>query len=80
MDQAKFEKLSKLINLKNEIKSFHEQLNVKEHKLGVIDTAYDGPGNSYITFSNDLKIKIKELLFIIDQKIDEDIDNLYDRQ
>lgn len=73
------DKLSGLLRIRDEIKSVHKQLDNPKNKLGIIDTQYDGPGMPYITLSNELKIKFKEALYIIDQNLEEEILNAYDK-
>ena len=76
MDLKNLPQASKLLNLKNEIKDLHRQLNEPKNKLGVVNTEYDGPGISYTTLSTGMKIKIKELLYILDQNIDNKLQTL----
>ena len=76
MDLKNLTQASKLLNLKNEIKTLHKQLNEPKNKLAVVDTEYDGPGISYTTLSAEMKIKIKELLYILDQNIDNELQTL----
>ena len=47
-----------------------------KNKLAVVNTEYDGPGISYTTLSTGMKIKIKELLYILDQNIDNELQTL----
>ena len=51
MDLKNLPQASKLLNLKNEIKDLHRQLNEPKNKLAVVNTEYDGPGISYTTLS-----------------------------
>jgi hypothetical protein len=76
MDLKNLPQASKLLNLKNEIKDLHRQLNEPKNKLAVVNTEYDGPGISYTTLSTEMKIKIKELLYILDQNIDNELQTL----
>ena len=73
MDLNNLQKASKLLNLKNEVKNLHAQLNETKNRLAVVNTEYDGPGVSYTVLSEEMKIKIKELLYILDQNIDNEL-------
>lgn len=76
MDLKNLPQASKLLNLKNEIKDLHRQLNEPKNKLAVVNTEYDGPGISYNTLSTEMKVKIKELLYILEQNIDNELQTL----